>query len=79
MEVTVNSIKPFCSRNYDEKLEIAKAKTPTQKLNVGSRNRIKLSSTSIRLFNKCLHEAANIVEKHTFKKCSPYAAAIKDY
>ena len=34
MEVSVDSMieKPFCSRNYDEKLEIAKAKKPTPKL-----------------------------------------------
>ena len=36
MEVSVESMieKPFCSRNYDEKLEIAKAKKPTSKLNI---------------------------------------------
>ena len=36
MEVSVDSIikKPFCSRNYDEKLEIAKAKKPTPKLDI---------------------------------------------
>ena len=36
MEVSVDSKieKPFCSRNYDEKLEIAKAKKPTPKLNI---------------------------------------------
>ena len=36
MEVSVNSMiqKPFGSRNYDEKLEIAKAKKPTPKLNI---------------------------------------------
>ena len=36
MEVSVDSMieKPFCSRNYDEKLEIAKAKKPTPKLNI---------------------------------------------
>ena len=35
MEVSVDSMieKPFCSENYDEKLEIAKAKKPTPKLN----------------------------------------------
>ena len=35
MEVSVDSMieKPFYSRNYDEKLEIAKAKKPTPKLN----------------------------------------------
>ena len=44
-------------------------------LDVDSGNRIKLSSTSTHFFNKCLHEAANIVEEHTFKKCSPYATA----
>ena len=34
MEVSVDSMikNPFCSRNYDEKLEIAKAKKPTPKL-----------------------------------------------
>ena len=78
MKVSVDSIikKPFCSRNYDEKLKIAKAEKPTPKLgmlsiknrllekvlNVGSRNRNKLSSTSTHLLNKCLHAAANIVE-----------------
>ena len=63
MEVSVDSIikKPFCSRNYDKKLETAKAKKPTLKLDnyikqqirllkktldVGSSNRIKLLSTS---------------------------------
>ena len=36
MEVSVDSMieKPFCSGNYDEKLEIAKAKKPTPKLNI---------------------------------------------
>ena len=36
MEVGVDNMisKPFCSRNDDEKLEIAKAKKPTPKLNV---------------------------------------------
>ena len=35
MEASVDSMieKPFCSRNYDEKLEKAKAKKPTPKLN----------------------------------------------
>ena len=34
MEVSVDSIikKPFCSRNYDEKLVIAKAEKPTPEL-----------------------------------------------
>ena len=34
MEVSVESItkKPFCSRNFDEKSEVAKAKKPTPKL-----------------------------------------------
>ena len=38
MEVSVDSIikKPFCSRNYDEKLEIAKAKKPTPNLDIFS-------------------------------------------
>ena len=39
-------------------------------LDVGSRNRIKLLKTSSHLLNKCLHATANIVEEHTFKKCS---------
>ena len=36
MEVSIDSMieKPFCSRNYDEKLEITKAKKPTPKLNI---------------------------------------------
>ena len=36
MEVNVDSMikKTFCSRNYDEKLEIAKAKKPKPKLNI---------------------------------------------
>ena len=36
MEVSVDSMieKPFCGRNYDEKLEIAKANKPTPKLNI---------------------------------------------
>ena len=36
MEVSVDSMteKPFCSGNYGEKLEIAKAKKPTPKLNI---------------------------------------------
>ena len=36
MEESADSMiqKPFCSRNYDEKLEIAKAKKPTLKLNI---------------------------------------------
>ena len=36
MEVSVDSMieKAFCSGNYDEKLEIAKAKKPTPKLNI---------------------------------------------
>ena len=36
MEVSVDSIikKAFCSRNYDEKLDIAKAEKPTPKLNI---------------------------------------------
>ena len=36
MEVSVDSMieKPFCSRDYDEKLETAKAKKPTPKLNI---------------------------------------------
>ena len=35
MEVSVDSMieKPFCSRNYDEKLKVAKAKKSTPKLN----------------------------------------------
>ena len=88
MEVSVDSMieKPFCSGNYDEKLEIAKAQVDTKikyiksqirllekVLHVGSRICIKLSSTSTHLFNKWLHAAANIVEEHTSKKCSPYA------
>ena len=34
MEVSVDSMieKPFCSKNYDEKLEVAKVKKPTPKL-----------------------------------------------
>ena len=36
MEVSVDSMieKPFCSRNFDEKLEIAKAEKPPPKLNI---------------------------------------------
>ena len=36
MEVSVDNMikKPFCSRNYDKKLEIAKARTPTPKLDI---------------------------------------------
>ena len=36
MEVGVDNMieKPFCSRDYDEKLEIAKAKKLTPKLNI---------------------------------------------
>ena len=39
MKVSVDSMieKPFCSRDYDEKLEIAKAKKPTPKLNISSK------------------------------------------
>ena len=39
MEVSVDCMieKPFCSRNYEEKLEIAKAEKPTPKLNILSR------------------------------------------
>ena len=64
--------KPFCSRNYDEKLDVAKAKANTKiryikwqirllekALDVGSRNRIKLSSTSTHLFsliNACMQQ-----------------------
>ena len=38
MEVNVDSMieKPFCSGNYDEKLEITKAKKPTPNLNISS-------------------------------------------
>ena len=36
MEVSVDSVikNPFCSRNYDEKLEIAKAEKSTPKLDI---------------------------------------------
>ena len=36
MEVSVESMieKPFCSGNYNEKFEIAKARKPTPKLNI---------------------------------------------
>ena len=36
MEVSVDRVikKPFCSRNYDEKLEIAEAEKPTPKLDI---------------------------------------------
>ena len=36
MEVSVDGMikNPFCSRNYDEKLEIAKAKRPTPKFDI---------------------------------------------
>ena len=46
-------------------------------MRVGSRNRIKLSSTSTHLLHECLHVAANIVEEHTFKKCSPFATVVE--
>ena len=47
MEVSVDSIiKKFCSRNYDEKLEIAKAEEPTPKLDI--------LSSKFGCFKKCL-------------------------
>ena len=79
MEVSVDSTikKPFCSRNYDKKLEIEKTKKPTPKLNILS---CKLGCLKRRLmlvrvialnfralprifFDKWLHAAANIVEE----------------
>ena len=60
MEVSVDSMieKPFCSRNYDEKLEIAKAKKPTPKLNI-------LSSKLGCLMLVCVF-AFNFEHFHTF-------------
>ena len=40
---------------------------------------MKLLSTFAHLFNKWLHAAANIVEEHTFKKCSPYATVSRTH
>ena len=44
---------------------------------VGPSNRIKLSSIFTHLLNKCHYAAANVVEEHTFNKCS--RNAIGDY
>ena len=75
MEVSVDSIikKPFCSRNYNKKLEIAKAKKPAPKLDVLSS---KLGCLKRRLM-LVRASAANIVEEHTSKKCSSYATEIE--
>ena len=79
MEVSVDSItkKPFCSRNYDEKLEIAKAEKPTPKLGyINMKQQIRLLEKVLDVGSRDNRIKLSSTSTHLFYKCLHAAANV---